>query len=253
VSRRVDLTKPAFSEADTAVMAARPGNGSRPILDAQGIVRTYTRGTIEVPVLKSLDLHVREGEWVACTGRSGSGKSTLLNVLGLLDSADDGRYWLAGNDVSELDDAGRAQIRNELIGFVFQLHNLLPRTTALDNVAAPLVYRGVRHAERTRRARAALEEVGLADRADHDPGQLSGGQMQRVAIARAMVGDPALLLVDEPTGNLDLAATAEVLELLDRLHAEGRTIVMITHEEDVADHADRRLVLVDGRLVAHAG
>jgi putative ABC transport system ATP-binding protein len=213
--------------------------------------RTYRRGDFTVPVLKGLDLEVRRGEWVACTGRSGSGKSTLLNVLGLLDSADAGTYVLAGHDVSDLDDTGRAQLRNRLLGFVFQLHNLLPRTTALENVATPLVYRGVRRAERLRRAEAALEAVGLADRADHDPGELSGGQMQRVAIARALVGDPEVLLVDEPTGNLDLAATQEVLEILDRLHAEGRTIFMITHEEDVAAHADRRLVLGDGRLHDH--
>jgi len=218
------------------------------VLNAHGIVRTYRRGEIEVPVLKGLELQVLRGEWVACTGRSGSGKSTLLNVLGLLDSADDGTYLLAGHDVSELDDTGRARLRNLLLGFVFQLHNLLPRTTALENVATPLVYRGVRRAERLRRASAALEMVGLADRADHDPNELSGGQMQRVAIARAVVGDPEVLLVDEPTGNLDLQATAEVLGLLDRLHDEGRTIVMITHEEDVAEHADRRLVLGDGVL-----
>ncbi len=216
------------------------------VLDAQGIVRTYRRGEIEVPVLKSLELQVLRGEWVACTGRSGSGKSTLLNVLGLLDSADHGTYLLAGHDVSELDDTGRARLRNLLLGFVFQLHNLLPRTTALENVATPLVYRGVRRAERLRRASEALEMVGLADRADHDPNELSGGQMQRVAIARAVVGDPEVLLVDEPTGNLDLQATGEILELLDRLHDEGRTIVMITHEEDVAEHADRRLVLGGG-------
>ena len=221
------------------------------VLDAQGIVRTYRRVQIEIPVLKGLDLGVSRGEWVACTGRSGSGKSTLLNVLGLLDSADGGAYLLAGQDVSELDDTGRARMRNQLLGFVFQLHNLLPRTTALENVATPLVYRGVRRAERLRIAREALGMVGLADRADHDPNELSGGQMQRVAIARALVGDPEVLLVDEPTGNLDLQATGEVLELLDRLHDQGRTIVMITHEEDVAEHADRRLVLVDGRLRDH--
>ena len=213
------------------------------VLEARDIERTYRRGDIAVPVLKDLDLQVRRGEWVACTGRSGSGKSTLLHVLGLLDSADAGTYLLAGHDVCDLDDSARARLRNELLGFVFQLHNLLPRTSALENVATPLIYRGVRRAERLRRARAALEAVGLADRADHDPSQLSGGQMQRVAIARALVGDPEVLLVDEPTGNLDLAATGEVLELLDRLHDEGRTIVMITHEEDVAAHADRRLVL----------
>ena len=218
------------------------------VLAATGIERTYRRGDIALPVLYDLDLQVRRGEWVACTGRSGSGKSTLLHVLGLLDSADSGTYLLAGHDVSDLDDAARARLRNELLGFVFQLHNLLPRTSALENVATPLIYRGVRRAERLRRAQAALEAVGLADRADHDPGQLSGGQMQRVAIARALVGDPELLLVDEPTGNLDLAATNEVLQLLDQVHAEGRTIVMITHEQDVAAHADRRLVLRDGAL-----
>jgi len=222
--------------------------GDDVILAATGIERTYRRGDIAVPVLHDLDLRVRRGEWVACTGRSGSGKSTLLHVLGLLDSADAGRYVLAGHDVSDLDDNARAGLRNVLLGFVFQLHNLLPRTSALENVATPLIYRGVRRAERLLRARAALAAVGLADRADHDPGQLSGGQMQRVAIARALVGDPELLLVDEPTGNLDLAATGEVLELLDRLHDDGRTIVMITHEEDVAGHADRRLVLREGRL-----
>ncbi len=218
------------------------------ILEARGIERTYRQGDFKVPVLKDLDLEVRRGEWVACTGRSGSGKSTLLNVLGLLDSADGGLYRLGGHDVSSLDDGMRARLRNELLGFVFQLHNLLPRTSALENVATPLVYRGVRRAERLRRAREALEEVGLADRAHHDPNELSGGQMQRVAIARALVGDPELLLVDEPTGNLDLQATQEVLRLLDKLHSEGRTIVMITHELDVAEHADRRLVLSEGRL-----
>jgi len=218
------------------------------VLDARGLVRTYRRGQFDVPVLKELDLQVERGEWIACTGRSGSGKSTLLNVLGLLDKADGGTYVLAGQDVSELDDAGRAHIRNELLGFVFQLHNLLPRTSALENVTTPLVYRGVKRSERLRLARDALGTVGLADRADHDPNELSGGQMQRVAIARALVGDPEVLLVDEPTGNLDLTATAEILALLDRLHDEGRTIVMITHEEDVAVHADRRLVLGDGIL-----
>ena len=218
----------------TTCEVTRAASDAGLVLDARGVVRTYRRGEIEVPVLKGLDLQVRRGEWVACTGRSGSGKSTLLNVLGLLDSADEGVYVLAGQDVRELDDAGRARVRNLLLGFVFQLHNLLPRTTALENVATPLVYRGVRRSERLRLAAAALEMVGLADRADHDPNELSGGQMQRVAIARAVVGDPEVLLVDEPTGNLDLQATGEVLELLDRLHDEGRTIVMITHEEDVA-------------------
>lgn len=218
------------------------------VLEATAIERTYRQGSFAVPVLKDLDLQVRRGEWVACTGRSGAGKSTLLHVLGLLDSADAGVYLLAGHDVSDLDDAARAHMRNQLLGFVFQLHNLLPRTTALENVATPLVYRGVRRAERLRRAREALAAVGLEDRAEHDPSALSGGQMQRVAIARALVGNPELLFVDEPTGNLDLAATNEVLKLLDELHAQGRTIVMITHEEDVAEHATRRLILSEGKL-----
>jgi putative ABC transport system ATP-binding protein len=221
------------------------------VMQTVGLERTYRRGEIEVPVLWDLDLCVRRGEWVACTGRSGAGKSTLLNVLGLLDRADGGEYRLGGHDVSDLDDTERSRLRNHLLGFVFQLHNLLPRTTALENVATPLVYRGVRRGQRLERARGALAAVGLEDRAEHDPSELSGGQMQRVAIARALVGDPELLLVDEPTGNLDLTATAEVLEILDRLHAEGRTIFMITHEEDVAQHADRRLVLGEGKLHDH--
>ena len=227
------------------------GGAGDVVMQATSIERTYRRGEIAVPVLWDLDLRVTRGEWVACTGRSGSGKSTLLNVLGLLDRADAGEYLLGGHDVSDLDDSERSRLRNRLLGFVFQLHNLLPRTTALENVATPLVYRGMRRKERLERAREALVAVGLEDRADHDPGELSGGQMQRVAIARALVGDPELLLVDEPTGNLDLAATAEVLEILDRLHAEGRTIFMITHEEDVAEHADRRLVLGEGKLHDH--
>ena len=221
---------------------------AEPILRVSGIERTYRRGEIAVPVLKDLDLVVKQGEWVACTGRSGSGKSTLLNVLGLLDSADAGTYTLAGQDVSGVDDFQRARMRNELLGFVFQLHNLLPRTTALENVASPLIYRGVRRSERLRRAREALEGGGLADRADHDPRELSGGQLQRVAIARALVGNPAVVLADEPTGNLDLVATNDVMQLLDQVHAEGHTIIMITHEEDVAAHADRRLILSEGKL-----
>jgi putative ABC transport system ATP-binding protein len=227
---------------------ASVASGADVVMETTGLERTYRRGEIEVPVLKDLDLRVTRGEWVACTGRSGSGKSTLLNVLGLLDKADGGEYRLGGHDVSDLDDSERSHLRNHLLGFVFQLHNLLPRTTALENVATPLVYRGVRRKERLERAHQALAAVGLEDRAEHDPGELSGGQMQRVAIARALVGDPELLLVDEPTGSLDLKATAEVLEILDRLHAEGRTIFMITHEDDVAAHADRRLILGEGNL-----
>jgi putative ABC transport system ATP-binding protein len=191
---------------------------------------------------------VAEGEWLAIVGPSGSGKSTLLNILGLLDRPDDGTYVLDGKDTSGLRDRERTTLRNRTIGFVFQRFNLLPRTSALENVAAPLLYRHVRGAERRRRAREALERVGLGDRIDHDPTELSGGQLQRVAVARALVGDPALLLVDEATGNLDAASTAEIIRLLDGLHADGRTIVMITHEADVAAHADRQLLLHDGSL-----
>ena len=192
------------------------------ILAATGIERTYRRGEFAVPVLKGLDLQVRRGEWVACTGRSGSGKSTLLHVLGLLDSADAGSYLLAGHDVSDLDDTASAPAcATSCSASSFSSTTCCRARRALENVATPLIYRGVRRAERLRRAAAALEAVGLADRADHDPSQLSGGQMQRVAIARALVGDPEVLLVDEPTGNLDLAATSEVLELLDRAARRG--------------------------------
>jgi putative ABC transport system ATP-binding protein len=219
------------------------------VVEVRGMERTYRRGDFSVPVLKGLDLVVARGEWVACTGRSGSGKSTLLNVLGLLDSADAGTYLLAGHNVSDLDDTGRAQLRNRLLGFVFQLHNLLPRTTALENVATPLVYSGVRRAERLRRAEAALEAVGLADRADHDPGELSGGQMQRVAIARALVHAPDLLMADEPTGNLDTTSGDEVLALLRQAATSlGATILMATHSPEAAAIADHRIHLRDGRI-----
>ena len=212
--------------------------------------RTYRRGSVLVPVLRGVDLEVAAGEWVAILGPSGSGKSTLLNILGLLDRPNRGTYELEGEDVSRLGDARQAELRNRHIGFVFQSFQLLPRTSALENVATPLVYRRVRRADRLTAARHALEAVGLADRADHDPGELSGGETQRVAIARALVTDPALLLADEPTGNLDTASGGEVLALLGRLHEQGRTIVVITHEPSVAALADRRLNLHDGQLTA---
>jgi putative ABC transport system ATP-binding protein len=202
-----------------------------------------------VPVLDGVDLEVWPGEWVAIIGPSGSGKSTLLNILGLLDQPDAGVYQLAGQDVSDIGDTRRAEIRNRSIGFVFQRFNLLARTTALENVAAPLLYRGTRRAERLARARAALEQVGLAGRADHDPGELSGGEVQRVAIARALVTEPAVVLADEPTGNLDAASGADLLDLLGRLHASGRTLLMITHDPNVAARAQRRLLLSNGGLV----
>jgi len=225
---------------------------SVPVVRTRALARTYLRGSIAVPVLEAVDLELVEGEWLAVLGPSGSGKSTLLNILGLLDRPDAGVYELAGEDVSDLGDTRRAELRNRRIGFVFQSFNLLPRTSALENVAAPLLYRGIRRAARLTQAHVALERVGLADRADHDPTELSGGQLQRVAIARALVGEPALLLADEPTGNLDSRSGAEVLELFAALHRAGTTVLMITHDPVVASRAQRRLVLDAGRLAAAA-
>ena len=225
---------------------------SVPVVRTRALARTYLRGSIAVPVLEAVDLELAEGEWLAVLGPSGSGKSTLLNILGLLDRPDAGVYELAGEDVSDLGDTRRAELRNRRIGFVFQSFNLLPRTSALENVAAPLLYRGIRRAARLTQALGALERVGLADRADHDPTELSGGQLKRVAIARALVGEPALLLADEPTGNLDSRSGAEVLELFAALHRAGTTVLMITHDPVVASRAQRRLVLDAGRLAAAA-
>jgi putative ABC transport system ATP-binding protein len=220
------------------------------VVRMHNVHRTYRRGSVLVPVLRGIELEVATGEWVAILGPSGSGKSTLLNILGLLDRPNLGSYELEGADVARLGDSRQAELRNRYIGFVFQSFQLLPRTSALENVATPLVYRRARRADRLEAARRALDAVGLEERADHDPGELSGGETQRVAIARALVTDPALLLADEPTGNLDTASGAEVLSLLARLHAQGRTIVVITHEPSVADLADRRLTLRDGQLEA---
>ena len=225
---------------------------SVPVVRTRALARTYLRGAIAVPVLGAVDLELAEGEWLAVLGPSGSGKSTLLNILGLLDRPDAGVYELAGEDVSDLGDSRQAELRNRRIGFVFQSFNLLPRTSALENVAAPLLYRGIRRAARLARARDALERVGLGDRVDYDPSQLSGGQLQRVAIARALVGEPALLLADEPTGNLDSRSGAEVLELFAALHRAGTTVLLITHDPVVAGRAQRRLVLDAGRLWAAA-
>ncbi|HSO96564.1 MAG TPA: ABC transporter ATP-binding protein [Acidimicrobiia bacterium] len=218
------------------------------VVRMRDIARTYRRGNVLVPVLRGVTFDVEPGEWVAIIGPSGSGKSTLLNILGLLDRPNAGTYELEGEDVSRLGDTSQARLRNRYIGFVFQSFQLIPRTSALENVATPLLYRAVRRAERLERARESLEKVGMGPRADHDPGELSGGETQRVAIARALVTDPALLLADEPTGNLDTASGDDVMALLGELHQQGRTIVMITHEPSVAQLADRRLVLHDGQL-----
>ncbi len=222
----------------------------RPLLVLEHVDKRYDAGEISVAALRDVNLAVTRGEYVAVMGASGSGKSTLMNMLGCLDLPTRGRYILAGTDVRLLDDTDLAAVRNRLIGFVFQSFNLIPRTSAVRNVELPMVYAGVRAKEREERALAALEQVGLADRAHHKPNELSGGQQQRVAIARAIVTDPAIILADEPTGNLDTRSTHDVLDLLDRLHNSGRTIVLITHEPEVAARSSRVVRLSDGRIVS---
>ena len=227
---------------------ARPTH--RPVVELRGISKLYGRGATLVRALDAVDLVVEHGDYLAVMGASGSGKSTLMNIIGCLDVPSRGRYLLDGADIRRLDERSQATIRNHEIGFVFQSFNLIPRTTALGNVELPLAYAGVRPAERRRRALAALGRVGLATRAENLPSQLSGGQQQRVAIARAIVADPVLLLADEPTGALDSRSTAAVLALFDGFNAEGRTVIVITHEPDVAAHAKRMLRMRDGKIVS---
>ncbi|WP_354641644.1 ABC transporter ATP-binding protein [Kitasatospora camelliae] len=231
-----------------------------PVIQLRGVTKSYGQGEAAVHALRGpsgpdgeplgVRLDVEEGDYVAVMGSSGSGKSTLMNILGCLDVPSSGRYLLDGIDVGGLDEHQLALVRNRKIGFVFQSFNLVPRTTALAQVELPLAYAGVRSAERRRRAEAALALVGLAERAGHRPNELSGGQQQRVAVARALVTSPAMLLADEPTGNLDSRSTEEVLAIIDGLNAAGRTVVMITHEDEVARHAKRVVRLVDGAIVS---
>jgi putative ABC transport system ATP-binding protein len=216
------------------------------VIEIRNIIRDFPLGAETVHVLKGIDLDIERGEYVAIMGPSGSGKSTLMNILGCLDTPTGGSYILNGQDVSKMTDDELAEIRNKEIGFVFQTFNLLPRTTALENVALPMIYSGKSKADRVKRATKVLQDVGLADRMDHKPNQLSGGQRQRVAVGRALVNEPSIILADEPTGNLDSKTSLEIMQLFDDIHAAGNTVILVTHEEDVASHAHRIIRLRDG-------
>jgi putative ABC transport system ATP-binding protein len=219
------------------------------VIQVQAIHKVYKMGTETVNALNGVDCTIRQNEYVAIMGPSGSGKSTLMNIIGCLDQPSSGEYWLSGQRVSKLGDKALAQARNRQIGFVFQTFNLLHRATALQNVEVPLMYGGVGRKERRERARAVLERVGLGDRMHHKPNELSGGQRQRVAVARALVNQPAILLADEPTGNLDTRTGDDIMRLFDELHSAGQTIVLVTHEPDIAERAHRHILLRDGLII----
>jgi putative ABC transport system ATP-binding protein len=219
---------------------------ANPLINITEIKRDFVLGDEIVYVLKGIDLEIKKGEYVALMGPSGSGKSTLMNLLGCLDTPTSGTYILNGKDVSKMKDDELAEIRNKEIGFVFQTFNLLPRTTALDNVALPMIYAGYSKSARRARAEEVLTQVGLADRMDHHPNQLSGGQRQRVAVARALVNNPSIILADEPTGNLDSKTSVEIMKLFNEIHANGNTVILVTHEEEIAEYAHRVIRLRDG-------
>jgi len=236
----------------TATQTVPFRTGDTPLPDivilTHSLTREYVMGAEVVHALRGVDIQIRRNEYVACMGPSGSGKSTLMNLIGCLDTPTAGEYWLNGQQVSDLTDDELARIRNKEIGFVFQTFNLLPRADSLHNVELPLIYAGLGAKERRQRAARALERVGLGDRMDHRPNELSGGQRQRVAIARALVNEPSILLADEPTGNLDSATGSEIMGLFQELHDAGQTIVLVTHEHDIAAHARRQIHLLDGKV-----
>jgi putative ABC transport system ATP-binding protein len=218
------------------------------LISLESIKKTYILGEQIVDALKGVDLKIFKGEYIALMGPSGSGKSTLMNIIGCLDTPSSGKYWLNGKEVSQMSDAHLSEVRNTEIGFVFQTFNLLNRLTAIDNVALPLVYAGVPQNDRIERAKIVLEKVGLKDRMNHKPNELSGGQRQRVAVARALINNPSLLLADEPTGNLDTKTSYEIMALFDEIHQSGNTIVLVTHEEDIAKHAKHIVRMRDGEI-----
>jgi putative ABC transport system ATP-binding protein len=262
--RGVTLLPPAGTEAaalapaadgprrEVAPSAARDGRAAaaRPVIELRNVSKIYSTGAVEVMALRRVSLVVERGDFVAIMGASGSGKSTMMNIIGCLDVPSYGHFWLDGVDVRRLDEGDLAVVRNRKIGFVFQSFNLIPRTSALENVELPLAYAGVKSKERRRRAIEALESVGLGERMNHFPNEMSGGQQQRAAVARAIVTNPSLVLADEPTGNLDTATSNDVMAILSRLNAAGRTIVLVTHEADIAAWAKRVVRMRDGRIYA---
>jgi putative ABC transport system ATP-binding protein len=238
------------AEPTTSTAFEPPHSGE--VIVTHNLWKTYEMGDQQVHALRGVDIRIRHNEYVAIMGPSGSGKSTLMNLIGCLDTASTGQYWLNGHDVSSLNDDELARIRNKEIGFVFQTFNLLARATSLHNVELPLIYNGTPAAERIARAKEVLEQVGLASRMNHKPNELSGGQRQRVAIARALVNHPSIILADEPTGNLDSKTSVEIMALFDDLHAKGNTIVLVTHEPDIADFAHRIISIRDGMVYSDA-
>ncbi|HKG23409.1 MAG TPA: ABC transporter ATP-binding protein [Blastocatellia bacterium] len=240
------MIEEAVLEREKVFMETVPAEGT--VIRTDDLWKTYVMGSEEVHALRGVSFEIERGEYVAIMGPSGSGKSTLMNLIGCLDTPSSGQYWLNGKQVSEMDDDELAYIRNKEIGFVFQTFNLLPRASALHNVELPLIYNGTPRSQRLDMAKRALERVDLGNRMDHKPNELSGGQRQRVAIARALVNNPSIILADEPTGNLDSHTSQEIMALFDQLHRQGNTIILVTHEPDIALHAHRILTILDGRI-----